>query len=68
MKKYDLYISFKNRTIMMKDQTVEIENIRKDLIQECTFIETRNVEALFKEDKIVEIVVWSLTKKKGDIE
>jgi hypothetical protein len=42
-----------------------MENVREDLIRECTLIEASEVEALLKEDKIVEMVVWSLTKVEG---
>lgn len=48
MRQYDPHISFKNRTITVDGQTVVMENIREDLIRECSLIEAREVETLFK--------------------
>ena len=44
---------------------MDIENVREDFICECTIIQVREVESLLKEDKIVEMVVWSLSKQDG---
>jgi hypothetical protein len=62
MEKHDPHISFKNCKVVVGGQSVEMENIREDLIRECTLIQAKEVESLLKEDKIVEMVVWSLTK------
>jgi hypothetical protein len=70
MEKFNPHVSFQNRKITVAEQSVEMENIREDLIRECTLIQAWEVENLLKEDKIVEMVVWSLTKNdekvKGD--
>jgi hypothetical protein len=47
----------------VEGQSCNIENIREDFIKECTLIEASEVEALLREDKIVEMVVWSLIKE-----
>jgi hypothetical protein len=39
-----------------------MENIQEDLIQECHVIKTREVKTLMTEDKIVEMIVWSIIK------
>jgi hypothetical protein len=65
MEKHDSHISFKNCEMVVGGQSVTMENIREDLIRECTLIQARDVEALLKENKIVEMVVWSLTKTEG---
>jgi hypothetical protein len=65
MEKHNPHISFKNREMVVGGQSVTMENIREDLICECTLIQARDVEAFLKEDKIVEMVVWSLTKTEG---
>jgi hypothetical protein len=63
MEAHDLHISFSQKKIIVGGQSCDIENVREDLIRECTLIEVSEVEALLKEDKIVEMVVWSLTRK-----
>jgi hypothetical protein len=63
MKVYDSHISFSQRKITVRGQSCDMENIREDLIRECTLIEVSEVEALLREDKIVEMVVWNLTKE-----
>jgi hypothetical protein len=65
IEKHDPHISFKNCEVVVGGQSVTMENIREDLIRKCTLIQARDVEALLKEDKIVEMVVWSLTKTEG---
>jgi hypothetical protein len=62
---YDLHISFSQRKITVGGQLCDMENVQEDFIRECTLIETSEVEALLREDKIVEMVVWSLTKEEG---
>jgi hypothetical protein len=39
-----------------------MKNIRKDLIQEYSIINAHKMEELMKEDKIVKMTVWSITK------
>jgi hypothetical protein len=67
MEKFDPHVSFQNRKITVAGQSVEMENIREDLIRECTLIQAWEVENLLKEDKIVEMVVWSLTKNDEEV-
>jgi hypothetical protein len=57
MEVHDLYISFNQRKIMVGGQLCDMENVQEDLIRECTLIEASEVEALLRENKIVEIVV-----------
>jgi hypothetical protein len=56
MQKHDLHISFSNWHIKVDGQTCDMENIRKNLIQECSIINAHEVEELMKEDKIVEMI------------
>jgi hypothetical protein len=62
MQKHDPHISFKNRTITVDGQSCDMENVRESLIYECALISANEVEALLKEDRIVKMVVWSLSK------
>lgn len=62
MERHDPRISFKERKITVDGQSCDMENIREDLIRKCTTITAYEVEALFRKDKIVKMVVWSLTK------
>ena len=68
MKKYDLHISFKTCKVVVNSQSVELKNIYEDLIQECMLIQAKKIKILLKEDKIVEMVVWSLIKTKENID
>jgi hypothetical protein len=39
-----------------------MENMREDLIRECSAISARKVESLLTEDKIIKIMAWNITK------
>jgi hypothetical protein len=64
MEVHDLHISFSQKKITVGGQSCDMENVREDLIRECTLIEASEVEVLLKKDKIVEMVVWSLIREK----
>jgi hypothetical protein len=50
MQKHDFYIK-------VNDQICDMENIKKNLIQKCSIINTYEVEELMKKDKIMKMIV-----------
>jgi hypothetical protein len=65
MEKHYPHIDFIQCTISVGTNVCKMENVREDLIRECSTISTRELEALLTDDKIMEIMAWNISKVEG---
>ena len=56
MKKNNLKIDFRAQRIMVKRKEVQLTNVKKDLVQEYSIIQTQQLKQLLKKDKLAEII------------
>jgi hypothetical protein len=58
-------IDFDKCTITVKDLTCEMDNVREDLIWNCTTIQVYQLEQLLRDEKVEEVIAWNIKLKKG---